>query len=149
MNKVLIDNTTSKRFSYRKSFEKVLEIALRNENIKGETEVNLIIVDNNQIRKLCIEYKKVDKITDVLSFPADWKQLYPLIKKNILGDIVISAEKVISQANEYGHSAKREWHYLFAHGIIHLLGYDHQTKDDEDRMNALVDKIMAEIKVVR
>lgn len=71
MNKVLIDNTTSKRFSYRKSFEKVLEIALRNENIKGETEVNLIIVDNNQIRKLCIEYKKVDKVTDVLSFPAD------------------------------------------------------------------------------
>lgn len=108
MNKVLIDNTTSKRFSYRKSFGQVLEIALKIEKVKGETEVNLIIVDNEQIRKLCVEYKKVDKVTDVLSFPADWKELYPLIKKNILGDIVISAEKVISQAKEYGHSAKRE-----------------------------------------
>lgn len=71
MNKVLIDNTTSKRFSYKKSFEQVLDIALRNEKVKGETEVNLIIVDNEQIRRLCIEYKKVDKVTDVLSFPAE------------------------------------------------------------------------------
>ncbi len=127
----------------------MLKVALRLKKVKGDAEVNLIIVDNERIRKLCKEYKKVDKATDVLSFPADWKELFPLIKKNILGDIVISCEKIVSQAKEYGHSQKREWHYLFAHAVIHLLGHDHLTDDSEKAMNALVDKIMEEIRVVR
>lgn len=71
VNKVLIDNTTTKRFAYKKSFEQILEIATRLTKVKGDNEVNLIIVDNEAIRKLCIEYKKIDKVTDVLSFPAD------------------------------------------------------------------------------
>lgn len=149
MNKVLVDNTTNKRFVYKKTFNQVLDIALKIEKVKGDTEVNLIIVNNEEIRKLCIEYKKIDKVTDVLSFPADWQELFPLIKKNILGDIVISAEKVATQAKEYGHSLKREWHYLFAHGIVHLLGYDHQSVETEKRMNEFVDKIMSEIGIQR
>lgn len=149
VNKVLIDNTTTKRFAYKKSFEQILEIATRLTKVKGDNEVNLIIVDNEAIRKLCIEYKKIDKVTDVLSFPADWKELSKLINKNLLGDIVICFEKLEKQAKEYGHSEKREWHYLFAHGVIHLLGYDHLNEADEKKMNSLVDKIMEEIKVNR
>lgn len=149
MNKVLVDNTTSNRFFYRKSFEKILEIATRILGIKGDNEVNLIIVNNEQIRKLYLQYKGLDKSTDVLSFRADWFEISKLINKNVLGDIFISFEKIESQASEYGHSKKREWHYLFAHGVIHLLGYDHMTKKEEDEMNLLVDEIMKEIKVCR
>ena len=83
------------------------------------------------------EYRDIDKETDVLSFPMFEREELEERKdlnEDILGDIVISLEKVKQQAQEYGHSFERELSYMIVHGFYHLLGYDHQTKDEEEIM---------------
>ena len=113
-----------------------------------EALFNIILVDNEYIHKLNKEYRNIDRETDVITFALeDNMDIQPEIR--ILGDIYISIDKAKSQAIEYGHSFKRELSFLIVHGILHLLGYDHQNKEDEKIMFELQDKILEEANIRR
>ena len=95
---------------------------------------NVIIVDNNKIHEINKEYRGIDRETDVISFALEDDKSFNRTDFRILGDIYISLDKVISQSVEYGHSFKRELFFLALHGLLHLLGYDHMKKEDEEIM---------------
>jgi probable rRNA maturation factor len=102
---------------------------LRLEHFEGPAEVSVVFVDNEQIHKLNLQYRNKDMPTDVLSFPMGENGVYDINHSTgakILGDIVISMEKAVEQAERYGHSLEREVGYLTAHSMLHLLGYDHE-----------------------
>ena len=99
------------------------------EDFKGSAEISVSFVNNEQIHKLNKQYRNIDRETDVLSFPlgADGEyDVNPDTGAKLLGDIVISLEKAVSQAEEYGHSLNREVAFLTVHSLLHLLGYDHE-----------------------
>ena len=124
----------------------VTEGVLDYENCPYESQVELLLTNNAEIQRINNEFRGIDRPTDVLSFPmieydspADFSTVEeddsnfdPETGELILGNIVISKEKVIAQAEEYGHSAKREFAFLIAHSMLHLLGYDHM--EDEERL---------------
>ena len=102
---------------------------LRLEEFSGSAEVSVTFVDNEQIRQLNKQYRDKDVPTDVLSFPMGENGVYdvdPATGAQILGDVVLSVEKAVEQAQRYGHSLQREVGYLVAHSVLHLLGYDHE-----------------------
>ena len=137
----------------------VVETVLKEEGVKKEVEVYITLTHNDNIRKINAEHRNIDKPTDVLSFPMFEREEIPMLKKEssseegqvetMLGDIIVSVEKVREQADEYGHSFKRELAYLVTHGMLHLLGYDHINKTDEDEMFGLQKKILNDLKIVR
>lgn len=122
-----------------------------------ECEVNLTLTDNEGIHELNREYRDIDRPTDVLSFPmVDYEEpnnlsiaeenasdyFNPDTGELMLGDIVISAEKVIEQANEYGHSIRREFCFLIVHSMLHLFGHDHMEEDERIIMEGLQREIL-------
>lgn len=118
---------------------------LKLEKFEGSAEVNVTFVDNTYIHSLNLQFRNKDLPTDVLSFPMTKDGGYevnPETGAKILGDIVISMEKVVEQSEIYGHTMRREVAYLVAHGMLHLLGYDHerggmekrQMRDKEERI---------------
>lgn len=134
MNKIEIFNTTEEDIKELETVEKVLYSAMEKENLK-DTSFNLIIVDNEYIHNLNKEYRGIDRETDVITFALeDEDTLIIGDKERILGDIYISIDRARSQAVDYGHSFLRELSFLAVHGFYHLLGYDHQTKEDEEVM---------------
>ncbi len=116
------------------------------ENVPENVEVSILLVDNEQIKGLNSKHRKKDTPTDVLSFPllSEFDTL-PEDEIIYLGDIVISVERAMEQAKEYGHSFKREIGFLIAHSILHLLGYDHMTDEDEKHMIEKQDEILNNI----
>ena len=103
---------------------------LNYEKFEGSAEISVIFVDNQRIRELNNQYRNKDSATDVLSFPMGVNGEYDLDEDNgckVLGDIVISMERAMEQAELYGHSLQREVAYLTVHSMLHLLGYDHET----------------------
>ena len=103
---------------------------LTNENFKGSAEISVKFVDDEEIRELNKEYRNIDKSTDVLSFPLGENGEYDLNNDTgayMLGDIVISIDHAIAQAEMYGHSIEREIGFLTVHSMLHLLGYDHEN----------------------
>lgn len=146
---VCISNKTKYHFIYQEIFLQILKYVGKIHRLNKPTLVNVIIVGNKKMQTLNYQYRHKNKPTDILSFSYDYQNLAKIIKQNILGDIYISYQKILLQANKYHHSVMREWCYLFAHGLLHLLGYDHQTKNDEKKMNDLSEKIMSRIKVGR
>lgn len=116
---------------------KCCEEALAEEEIEDEAEVNLTVVDNEEIHKMNLEYREKDAATDVLSFPmSDGEEfdIDPETNRIMLGDIVISAERALEQAKEYGHSFEREMCFLATHSMFHLLGYDHEVSEEEEKI---------------
>jgi len=107
---------------------------------KDEGNISLALVNNKKIKELNKKFRNKDEATDVLSFPMDDK---------IWGDIIISTEKIIEQAKEYGHSRQRELAYLYTHGILHLLGYDHKTSSEKEKMREIEEKILEEVGLER
>lgn len=95
---------------------------------------NIIFITNEEIHKINKEYRKVDRPTDVISFALEDNKDIEYKDFRLLGDIYISVDRAIEQARDYNHSLKRELCFLSTHGILHLLGYDHQTKEDEEEM---------------
>lgn len=95
---------------------------------------NVIIINNDSIHKINKEYRNIDRPTDVISFALEDDLDITLRDIRMLGDIYISYDMVKKQANEYNHSTKRELCFLAIHGLLHLLGYDHMNKEDEDKM---------------
>lgn len=131
-----------------KDIEKVLEIAIKKLNLK-DIEFNIILVDNEYIHKLNKEYRNIDRETDVISFALEDDNSFPEIETKVLGDIYISIDKAKSQAEEYGHSFKREICFLAVHGFLHINGYDHMNKEDEEVMFGLQEEILNEAKITR
>ncbi|MHB1133651.1 MAG: rRNA maturation RNase YbeY [Chloroflexota bacterium] len=118
----------------------VAESVLHAEQRGGVVEVELLLVSDAAIHELNEQYRGVDAPTDVLSFPlqdegaADTPFVAPPDGVQRLGDIVISVPRAVAQAGEYGHSAEREVAYLFAHGMLHLLGFDHEEESARQEM---------------
>lgn len=111
--------------------------ALREEGIRDNAEVSLTTVSNEEIRKLNFLHRGKDSVTDVLSFPLGENGEFdvdPETNRIILGDIVISAERAAEQAKEYGHSFEREMCFLATHSMFHLLGYDHEVSEEEEKI---------------
>ena len=140
----------------------VAQTVLKQENGPTDVEINLLITDNEGIREFNRQYRNIDKETDVLSFPNldfDSPADFNFVKKAeceadyynpesgelILGDIILSVDRIISQAEEYGHSIKREFAFLVAHSMLHLCGYDHmeetEAKDMEERQDAVLNQL--------
>lgn len=134
---------------YEDIANKVVNKTLEIEGCPFETEVNILLTDNEGICQINNECRGIDKPTDVLSFPnmffedegvyiLDDENMSDLVNPEtglvVLGDIVISLEKVESQAIEYGHSVTREYAFLIAHSMLHLSGYDHMEPDEAARM---------------
>ena len=121
-----------------------VELALNTEGFDLSAEISIMLVDDNEIRNINREHRDVDKATDVLSFPVvEMLEGRILSDKGdfdldgnmlVLGDIVISLETAVSQAEEYGHSFEREIAFLTTHGVFHLLGYDHCDENQEKLM---------------
>lgn len=105
-------------------------------------EFNIIIVDNEKIRSINREYRNIDRETDVISFALEDNMDVCYKDFRLLGDIYISIDRCYLQAMEYGHSREREICFLATHGILHLLGYDHMEKEDEEVMNSLQNELL-------
>ena len=141
--------------SLRSLINRVVKATLENENFGKDAEVSVSFVDNETIHKLNLEYRGKDKPTDVLSFPmTDGDEENGDIDLStgavMLGDIIISAEKAMEQANEYGHGIEREICFLAVNSTLHLLGYDHETsEDDEKYMNQTQEAILQKIGLTR
>lgn len=118
--------------------------------------VQITLTNPENIRKINKEYRKIDKETDVLSFPMFEKEEIidklknkDFIYEDILGDIIISIEKVKQQAEEYNHSFKRELSYMVVHGFYHLMGYDHIEEEDKKKMRPKEEKILEILDIKR
>ena len=144
--------------------EEVIACALDYMNCPYEAQVSLLITDNNEIRIMNREHRQIDRATDVLSFPmkeyetpGDFSVLEeectdcfePDTGELMLGDIVISADKVKEQAEEYGHSVKREYAFLITHSMLHLMGFDHMTEEDAKEMEQLQEEILGQLNIAR
>ena len=110
---------------------------------------NIIFVDNEYIHKLNMEYRGIDRATDVISFALEDDKSFINMNFRVLGDIYISIDKAREQADSYGHSLKREISFLTIHGLLHLLGYDHMKKEDEEVMFGLQELILNEAGIER
>lgn len=114
---------------------------------RKEAEVSVTVVDEQEIKALNNEFRGINKVTDVLSFPIGDKN--PETGETVLGDIVLCAEKIISQAQEYGHTRKRELAFLTCHSMLHLLGYDHMEDEERQEMEELQRRILDKIGYTR
>ena len=143
----------------------VINFTLEHEDFPYEPEVNLTLVDNEGIHAINKEFREIDRPTDVLSFPmiqfdqpGDFSFLEeeepeecfnPETGELVLGDIVISAEKVLEQAEEYGHSVKREYAFLIVHSVLHLTGYDHMVPEEAEWMEQRQRQILEQLHITR
>lgn len=141
--------------------DKVLEL----EECPYESEVSLTLTDNQEIHRINREFRQIDRPTDVLSFPmvdfpapaeygylekAGWEDCFhPETGELLLGDIVISIERALEQAKEYGHSSKREYAFLIAHSMLHLLGYDHMVPEEAAVMEAKQEEVLRQLNITR
>ena len=140
-------------FSLKGLIKKAVLATLKYENFNSDSEVSITFTDNEGIRELNREYREKDRATDVLSFP-----MYDMRNGDMpeegypaeLGDIVLSLERAQEQAEEFGHSFKREVAFLTVHSTLHLLGYDHELSDEDDAdMRRRQKEIMEILKIRR
>lgn len=132
MNKFEIFNETDEDLDLEEE-KKIIEYALGYKKL-DDVIFNVIFVDNETIKNINKEYRAIDRETDVISFALEDDKDITFEFGRLLGDIYISVPKMKEQAKEYGHSEKREMAFLTIHGLLHLLGYDHMTKEDEEVM---------------
>lgn len=136
--------------NYEQDFTAIIEQALKTLGIEDDVEVSCVLVDDERIHEINREYRHIDRSTDVISFAMeDNDQFYVEGMPRTLGDIFISVDHAKKQAEEYGHSLRREMCFLFTHGILHLLGYDHMTDEQEKEMFGLQDEILGALSIER
>lgn len=133
MSNVEIFNETDVDLKEMESLKGLIDYAIKLENV-GNVIFNVILVDSQKIQELNKVYRGIDRVTDVISFALEDNQDIVYEDFRLLGDIYICVDKVYAQAREYGHSVLRELSFLTIHGFLHLLGYDHMTKEDEEVM---------------
>ena len=151
-------------FDYKELAQRVIDFCLEHERFEYAVEVNLTLTNNEGIHMINKEYRQIDRPTDVLSFPllsydkpGDFSFLEDENEDNfnpdtgevMLGDIIISVEKVFEQANEYGHSPRREFAFLITHSMLHLFGYDHMEPDEAAVMEAKQRAILEGLNILR
>lgn len=141
MNEVEVVNLTNCDWEEFKEFEKYIQFVLSYENLE-HVLFNVILVDDPYIHKINLEYRGIDRPTDVITFALEDEKEVQAQDIRVLGDIYISVDRVVAQAKEYGHSRKRELFFLVTHGIYHLLGYDHMTKEEERVMFEKQEKVL-------
>ena len=167
---IFIENENDAKFDfeYEELITNVINESVDYVNCPFEISVEVTIVDNESIRAINKEQREIDNPTDVLSFPmVDYEEagnfefleddsntaIYDYFEPDtgelILGDIVISSEKVYSQAEEYGHSVKRELGFLVAHSMLHLFGYDHMADEERVVMEAKQSEILDRLGITR
>lgn len=136
--------------------ETVLQTCFATEGLTNtKLYVNVIFTNLDGIQEINRTYRKIDKPTDVLSFPMfEPAEIEALKQKEnpveeVLGDIVIATEKVEEQAKEYGHSFQRELAYLLVHGFYHLMGYDHIQEEDKKKMRPKEEFVLEQLKITR
>lgn len=136
---------------WKKKTEEAFLIILKKFSVGENAEVSVVFADGKTIRNLNRDFRGVDSETDVLSFPQyDKASEIPAGEKEILlGDIVLCTAKIYSQAEEYGHSPLREAVYLFVHGMLHLLGFDHMDEKEKKEMREAEDAFMEQIDLPR
>lgn len=136
--------------NYEQDFTAIIEQALKTLGIEDDVEVSCVLVDDERIHEINREYRHINRSTDVISFAMeDNDQFYVEGMPRTLGDIFISVDHAKKQAEEYGHSLRREMCFLFTHGILHLLGYDHMTDEQEKEMFGLQDQILGALNIER
>lgn len=143
-NQKTVKIPTGLRMLIRRCCNAVLKL----ENFEGPAEISVTFTDNEQIRKLNAQYRNKDAATDVLSFPMGENGVYDTnhdTGAKILGDIVLSMEKAMEQAETFGHSLQRETAYLTAHSVLHLLGYDHMENMERVRMREKEELVMEQL----
>lgn len=151
-------------FEYESLAKEVISFTLDHENFPYESEVNLTLTDNDGIHEINKMYRQIDRPTDILSFPmlsyeaaGDFSKLEDDYDDNfnpdtgeiMLGDIVISVDKVLEQAESYGHTPRREYAFLIVHSMLHLFGYDHMTPEEAVQMEAKQRQILEEMNITR
>lgn len=149
---------------YQEIFKKIASKVLDDEECPYEVEINLLITDDIEIQKMNKEYRNIDRPTDVLSFPmieykkpSDFSEVEdafsdcfnPETGELLLGDIVVSIDKVIEQAEKYGHSREREISFLIAHSMLHLLGYDHMEEEETSIMEQKQKRMLDDLGINR
>lgn len=135
MLKINIFNQYDKKKSYNKTIKKILKTAYNFLNLTEKMIINVILVNNEEIKEMNKSYRSIDKETDVLSFEND-------DYSDEIGDIFISIDKTLEQAKAFEHSFERELAFLSTHGFLHCLGYDHLTDEDEIEMFSLQNDIL-------
>ncbi|MFW5646966.1 MAG: rRNA maturation RNase YbeY [Acetivibrio ethanolgignens] len=146
-------------FDYEELLCRVIEASLDEEGCPYEAEVNVVLTDNEEIHRVNKEFRNIDRPTDVLSFPMieyevpgnfDFLEerddcFHPESGELLLGDIMISVERALEQAVEYGHSLEREMAFLTVHSVLHLCGYDHMEEEErlimEEKQRLILDKL--------
>ncbi len=141
---------------YKKIIRKVIETCFEEEKLQNsKLYVNVILTNPKNIKEINTKFRKIEKETDVLSFPMFEKEDIEFFKNSeneieeVLGDIIVSIERVKEQAIEYGHSFERELAYMIVHGFYHLMGYDHMTEEDKSKMRPKEEKILEKLKITR
>ena len=149
-------NAISELPNEEKLIKEVVSRVLEEEKVLPEVDVYITLTNNEEIHKINKEYREVDRPTDVLSFPMYERDEIAGLKNDtddeiekILGDIIVSIEKVREQAEEYGHSFERELAYLVTHGMLHLLGYDHMIEEEKAVMRKREEEILETLNITR
>lgn len=143
-----IINETNEDIKEIENINELLNFVIKKENLEN-CLFNVIIVDNDYIHKLNKEYRGIDRPTDVISFALEDEVDDVKLDFRVLGDIYISLDKTYEQAKLYNHSFLRELSFLTIHGLLHLLGYDHMVREDEDVMFKKQDELLNEFGIVR
>lgn len=162
---VNIDYETEKELGidYASLANQVAEKVLNMEQCPYDAQINLVLTDNEEIKRVNMEFRNIQAPTDVLSFPMipfETPGDYDIVEEDescfdldtdelLLGDIMISVDKVFAQAEEYGHSVTREFSFLVAHSMLHLLGYDHMTPEEASVMEKKQAKALEELGITR
>lgn len=141
--------------TYETIIKQVIDKCFETENLKN-LYISITLTTPENIRKINNKYRKIDKPTDVLSFPMfEKKEINLVCKENFegiretLGDVIISVEQVKKQAKEYEHSFERELAYMVVHGFYHLMGYDHMQEDEKNQMRAKEENILIQLDINR
>lgn len=161
-----VENETEQSFPFseKETLDRVMEAVLTAEGCPYEATVSLLLTDGAGIRQYNAQYRDMDAETDVLSFPnlefetpgdfsvaeeTEADCFDPDSGELVLGDIILSVERVKSQAKEYGHSELREFAFLVAHSLFHLCGYDHMEEKEADRMEEKQEAVLAALGITR
>lgn len=163
---ILVENEAEREpdFDYEEVIKAVIKKTVETESCPYEIEVNVLLTGNDEIQEANRNFRDIDRPTDVLSFPmvdysspSDFSSvnespecyLNPETDELVLGDIMISVDKVYEQAEEYGHSRKREFAFLIAHSMLHLLGYDHMEDEERVVMEAKQEAVLEALGITR
>lgn len=149
MNHLTFTNKSFNHFIFLKEYREILDETIKEFGLEKSIEVDLLFVTKNKMKKLNNFYRNKNYTTDVLSFPLNSKIELNFLEVIPIGQIIISPWKIKKQAKEFNHSLRREFCYIFTHGIAHLLGFDHQTEEEAKIMNNHVENIMIKLNIKR